>query len=262
MSYFLEAWQQTRDKKASLLCVGIDPAEADQRNSGTLDPQQDKRAWCLEMIEKTAPFASAIKINRNYVKDLSRSDLLYLNDAIHEHGAVSIDDSKIADIGSTNHAALYHAKKEGFDAVTYAPFPGNIEETATYGRELEIGIIMLVLMSNPEFTLLKQSSVHGVPFCQYLAEQIKTHQIDGMVVGAPSPSNHIQAEDLQAIRKRAGATAMVLVPGVGAQGGHADLIMQTFGRQSLINATRSICLAPDPGHAAMQMRDEINLLLP
>lgn len=257
---FFETWQQARDQKNSLLCVGIDPAEAGQRQQSTLAAGQDKRAWCLKIIEQTGPFASAIKINRNYVKDLSRQDLRYLNDAIHAQGAVSIDDSKIADIGSTNHAALFHAKEEGFDAVTFAPFPGNIAETAAYGQELGIGVIMLVLMSNPEFAWIKSASIAGEAFYKKLASAVSEHHIDGLVVGAPSANNHITSDDLTAIKQRIGTRSVVLVPGVGAQGGDAAPILAAFGQQSLINATRSICFAADPAAEAKRIRDELRNL--
>ena len=57
---------------------------------------------------------AAIKPNRQYFKDVSRDELKEINDYAHSLGLLSIDDSKIADIGDTNDSAIYHAAKRGF----------------------------------------------------------------------------------------------------------------------------------------------------
>lgn len=255
---FFTRFQNLAQDKNSLLCVGIDPAESGQRATACLPAGADKLQWCLELVRQTGPYASAIKINRNYVKDFSRSEMQRLTGAIRDENCLSIDDSKIADIGSTNHAALYHAKQEGYDAVTYAPFPGNIAETAAYARELDIGLIMLVLMSNPEFQLMKEARFGESYGFEYLARQIVQHQIEGLVLGAPSPKNHISAEEVARVAQLSGPHTMALVPGIGAQGGEFQSILKQFGRRALFNATRSICFANDPGAAAKNLRDQIN----
>ena len=114
-------WLEIVARKNSLLCVGIDPAEKDQRMLRTIPTDVSKLDWCLDLVEKVAPFAAAIKPNRNYLKDLSREQMAILNKKIHDLDMLSIDDSKIADIGDTNDAGIFHALQEGFDFVTYAP---------------------------------------------------------------------------------------------------------------------------------------------
>ena len=76
-----------------------------------------------------------------------------LIDAIHSYQMIAIDDSKLADIGETNDAGLYHASIEGYDFVTYAPFPANVAQASKQAIDRGIGLITLVLMSNPEHTL-------------------------------------------------------------------------------------------------------------
>ena len=62
-----------------------------------------------------------------------------INDYAHSLGMLTIDDSKIADIGDTNDSAVYHAAKESFDFITYAPF-GNIE--ASMNKEESIRSVL------------------------------------------------------------------------------------------------------------------------
>ena len=120
---FKEKWLAAVKKKNSVLCIGIDPATHDQRETQTIPEEENKLAFCLKIIEQVAPYAAGIKPNRQYFRDFSRKDFQKMTNHIHQCGMVAIDDSKISDIGDTNDAAFYHSKIEGFDAITYTPFP-------------------------------------------------------------------------------------------------------------------------------------------
>src|SRR3989338_5826792 len=112
---FLEKWLHTTKDKSSILCVGMDPQE------NKLPKGISKHRWCLRMVEQISPFTAAIKINRNMIKDWSASETQEVVKAIHDCDMLAIDDTKLADIGSSNEAGLRAAEWEGFDAVTYAP---------------------------------------------------------------------------------------------------------------------------------------------
>jgi orotidine-5'-phosphate decarboxylase len=257
MTDFITKWQVASQDKNSTLCVGLDPAQAGQRQQATLNRTQDKISWTLNMVATVAPYAAAIKLNRNYYKDISQSEMAQINRAIHDHDMLSIDDSKLADIGDTNDAGLFHAAQEGFDAVTYAPFPGNIESTARSAKERNVGLIMLVLMSNPEFAVIKKAQIGDTPAFAYFAEQARKHQVEGVVIGAPSPRNHISQSDLDTINERLDPKSLVLVPGIGAQGGDLTPILQRFDQRAILNVGRSIVYAPDPAAEARNFRDLI-----
>lgn len=257
MKNFRELWAEAVQRKSSLLCVGIDAAEPGQRASQSIPAGMSKLDWTLAIIDQIAPHAAAVKINRNYYKDLSRGEMRMLTARIRQQGMLSIDDSKLADIGDTNAAAIYHAAQEGYDALTYAPFPGNALQAAEQAREQRIGLIMLVLMSNPEFKLMKDAQIEGKPFYLFLAEQAAKGDVDGVVIGAPSASNHIQTTELDALARKLGS-ATVLVPGIGAQGGEIAAILQRFGRRTIVNVGRAIIYADDPGAAAKRFRDAIH----
>lgn len=256
MSEFVKKWLAAVERKNSLLCVGIDAAEPKQRAAQFVPEGQTKLDWTLNLINKVAPYAAAIKINRNYYKDLPRSEMQKITTLIREQGMVSIDDTKLADIGATNATGIYHAAEEGFDSLTYAPFPGNTLEAAEQARAQNIGLIGLVLMSNPEFRVMKEARIDGKPLYLFLAEQAAEAKVDAVVIGAPSAQNHIREEEIHELAERL-PQAAVLVPGIGAQGGEIGPILRVFGKRTIANVGRSIIYAGDPAAEARKARDAI-----
>jgi orotidine-5'-phosphate decarboxylase len=75
----------------------------------------------------------------------------------------------------------------------------------------------------------------------------------GAVVGATEPRHLARIRELL-------PSSIFLVPGVGAQGGRPAELGAAFGRHPasvVVNASRSIATAPDPGRAAADLRDEL-----
>lgn len=253
-----KTWQKIVKDKNSLLCVGLDPAEFGQRDPATLKEGEDKLTWSLELVKAVAPFASAIKPNRNYYKDFSRQQMQELTRAIHSAGMIAIDDAKIADIGSTVDAGIYHTSAEGFDAVTFAPFAGNTEEASASAMKHSVALINLVLMSNPEFATTKDGTMNGKKGFAHLASESAKHAgVQGIVIGAPSESNHITSADIEIIKSHV-SDKLVLMPGIGAQGGDAKKVLDAFGDNVIVNVGRAIFQSDDPAKAAETYRDQIN----
>lgn len=256
MKNFRAKWSAAVKAKQSLLCVGLDPAEFGQRENKTIPEGMRKVEWCSEIIEAVSPHAAAIKINRNFIRDLRREETQSLTQLIHEKDMVAIDDAKLSDIGSSNHAGLYHAQIEGYDAVTFSPFPGNVAEGAQQARDLDIGIICLVLMSNPQYKALKSVTVGGKPFYRYLAELTAKEDVDGVVIGGISDQNHLSEAEVSAVKEIL-KDQLVLVPGVGAQGGSATHHLDLFGSRTIINVGRSVIYAEDPAVAAAEQNQAL-----
>ncbi len=254
---FKERWLNCVAQKKSLLCVGLDPAEVGQRDTPELASGQSKLEWSLQIINQVAPYACAIKPNRNYYKDFSRSEMQILTKAIHAHNMLAIDDSKIADIGATVDAGLFHAKQEGFDAVTFAAFAGNTLEAAQSAAKHQIAIISLVLMSNPEFSSTKAAEFNGEAGYEFFAHEASQHvAVEGVVIGAPSPKNHITPDEVARVKSIIG-DRLVLMPGVGAQGGEMDFMLKTFGRRLIVNVGRAIFQAKDPANVAKEYVEQM-----
>ena len=171
---------------------------------------------------------------------------------------VAIDDSKLADIGETNDSGLYEAQEENFDAVTYAPFPGNAREVISQAHPRGLGIIPLVLMSNPEFKAIKNSRIRGIKGYEYFALQSAEYEADAIVVGAPSPTNHITDQEVRRVKEIV-EDKIVLMPGIGAQGGDAKYIISVFGGDNVIaNVGRDIMYSPNPAKAASKYQKMLN----
>ena len=257
---FYDKWKKAVESKNSILCAGLDPAECTMgRKEEGLREGTSKLEWALKYVTAVAPYCAAVKPNVNYWKehDDMRS-LREIVDLAHSQGLVVIDDSKLADIGDTNDAGIYHSKSKGFDAVTIAPFAGNLAQAAQQAKARDIGAITMCLMSNPEyereknklvpvsdalFTLMMTLTsnpgkvIDGQTYLYqyiYLAYESTLHHIDGIVIGAPSPKNHIKENEIKKVRDLVNSTTLVLLPGIGKQGGEAGTIMRYFDRENVI----------------------------
>lgn len=240
---FEEAWLSAVEVKSSILCAGLDPAVYEMGRGDEGLPQCiDKRSWALRYVEAVAPYCSCVKPNINYWKGRGDSEALdEIHDLAYSLGLAWIEDSKLADIGETNDAGMFYAKRGPNDAVTFSPFAGNMIEAAAQGRKIGIGVIPMCLMSNPEYERQKNRPIavkdvndyrpqdvimhhDGVDYVrQYvkLAHDAEERKVTGVVIGAPSPKNHITAEEVQTASVYLSRDRLVLMPALGKQKGDA-----------------------------------------
>jgi len=261
MVSFREKWLAAVDKKDSVLCAGLDLADFEMgRGVEGLPSGVKKRDWTLAYIEAVAPHSAALKPNFQYWKGAGDDAILREATALARSLDLTvIDDSKLADIGSTNEAGIFYAAGRGADAVTIAPYAGNMGEAAEQGRKHGVGVITMCLMSNPHFAGEKNQlvnleeqltdkekfafdgadvvNVNGVVYIKryiHLASCARNHELAGIVIGAPSTKNHLTNGELAKARDYAGDEMLVLLPGVGKQGGEAEAIWKYFGANNVI----------------------------
>ena len=153
----------------------------------------------------------------------------------------------------------------GADAVTVNPLLGGdvldafVEAAAPAGA----GIFALVRTSNPGAADLLDLDAGGRPMYERIAELVSERAgrlagaggLSGMgaVVGATEPQHLSRIRELM-------PRSIFLVPGVGAQGGRAAELGSAFADHPasvVVNASRSIARASDPGAAARELRDEL-----
>ena len=216
--------------KGSQLCIGLDLRVADE----------DKVNTALEIIDQSYDLTSAYKPNRQYWLGFSRDDMKLITDRIKHHNCISIIDHKLSDIGSSNKASFTYAKSEGFDMITVSPFPGNMKENKLITSTLGLGIISLVLMSNPSAIWMSQSGYY-----RNWAEDAEKFA-DGIVVGT---TNHVSVKHMEEIA-RLTPNSIVLAPGIGKQGGNVEEVKQIFGDRALFNVSRGISMADNIREAA------------
>ncbi len=252
---FIAKYTDVKKQKKSTLCIGLDPASIFFKEQDSIPREYFEKGseadgmkrFCLDVINKTAEYACAIKINAQFVIPFSLKDLQELNAAISSKGCLSIFDLKLSDIGSSNESAIYWMRKAEFDAFTFSPFAGNIEETVRQAHDAKLGVIVLTLMSNPSARFfMGNSQVEGKRGYEWIAEEVRKQSADGVVVGATN-----NPREMVEIREIIGNEPIVLIPGIGKQGGDIETV-KTAGENILVNVGRDIIYADDPQERARE----------
>jgi orotate phosphoribosyltransferase len=253
MASFIERYKTAKEQKDTILCVGLDPALPDQRKENVI-PEEYARlgdvtgrfVFCMDMIRSVHEFALAFKPNGKYVDGFSTEQHRLLTNEIRKCGALSILDAKLGDIGDTLEAGLYWVNKQGYDAVTVLTEAGNLKEIVDLAHKHDppIGIIPMVLMSNPEAVrTFKETEYRGKPRYWTIAQEIRETGADGFVVGA---TGHVTEKEIRDIRAIVGDDKIALVPGVGKQKGDPIKIIKNIGENVLINVGRDLIYYRDP----------------
>lgn len=237
---FIDRLKDASKKNNSLLCVGLDV---------DLDKIPKRYSTIFEfnkaIIDATKDFVCAYKPNIAFYEmygPKGLEDLIKTIEYIHKFDIPVILDAKRGDIGNSSAAyakAIFEIYKA--DAVTVSPYMG-YDSVKPFIDHKDKGVFVLCLTSNPgakDFQLAVYKEV------------AKKFSGAGLVVGATKP------EELKEIRKIA-PNALLLIPGVGAQGGDLGSIIKIGGKNIIINASRSIIYADDPRKAAQNLRDQIN----
>ena len=250
---FTTLLQDSVKRNDSLLCVGLDPQ---------LDiPTGDVFPGNRRIIEAAASLACAFKPNAGFYEARGGAGWEALRQTIqciHDRGLPVILDAKRGDIASTAEAyaaACFDALDA--DAVTMNPYLGG-DTVECFSRRSDRGVFILCHTSNPGAMDFQELDVGGEPLYERIAAMAQTWNAAGnlgLVVGATYPE--------MLARVRAIAPGMwVLLPGVGAQGGDLEASLaaglDTDASRVLVNISRAIAQAPDPGAAARQYRDRIN----
>jgi len=230
--------------KRSYLCVGLD-TDATHLPKGVGSGAAGVLAFNKAIIEATKPYAVAYKVNVAFYEAMGTEGwhVLEQTRAALPDSCYLIADAKRGDIGNT--ASRYAQAFFGhlaFDALTVNPYMGTdtLEPYLAYPKG---DIFVLACTSNPGFAHFENLMLANgrrlyeevVAQCQSLTPAERVHFVAG--------ATHITA--LQAVRTLA-PKAVLLVPGIGAQGGNLSLVSKTgFSWQAplLVNASRSVLFA-------------------
>ncbi len=248
---------------SSLLCVGLDPHRADlpEPTVGAA------RSRCLRLVEATARYAAAFKPNAGFFEAFGAEGWALLREVIQAVQAQSVRlgshipvilDAKRGDIASSAQAYAHSAFRDlGADAITLSPYLGR-DSLEPFLADREKGAFLLCKTSNPGSDDLQSVLVEGqdrlFERVARLAVEWNTRNNLGLVVGATDPA-------ALAATRAAAPGLWFLVPGVGTQGGDLETALaaglRSDGMGVLVNVSRAIAAADDPGKAAAEMRDAI-----
>ncbi|QHJ08021.1 orotidine-5'-phosphate decarboxylase [Hymenobacter busanensis] len=238
----------------SLLCVGLDPV-------GTSETEVAARLHGV--VQQTAEFAAAFKPNLAFF--LCRPDGVALLQRLREWIPAEVPmilDGKFGDIANTaDRYAAFAYDLIGADGVTVNPYMGD-DAIVPFARPNKAVFVLAKTSNQPAHSWQDEELVRGGTVSDFSADVVQTLSHDypglGLVVGAT------HAEALAHLRRRC-PELWFLVPGVGAQGGDLAATVHAGCRPSdglglLINTSRSIWQAADPGAAARDLTQQINAL--
>ena len=235
-------------------------------------------AACAELIERAGPSCVAVKPQLARFEALGAPGWAALEATVvaaHEAGLLVIADGKRGDVPVS--AAAYGDALFGSTATPWGEVPGLGADAATVNPLLgadsleplleraaaaAAGLFVLVRTSNPGAAdLLDAETVEG-PLHERIARGVDAlaerlageGELSGAgaVVGATEPRFLARLRELM-------PRAILLLPGVGAQGGGVEQLGPAFTERAaaLVTASRSVAGAADPGAEAERLREAV-----
>jgi orotidine-5'-phosphate decarboxylase len=256
------------DTKRSQLVVGLDPRpellpvelRGDVHRSRAAAADAVGR-FCRGLIDAVAPYVVGVKAQLAYFETLGADGIRAFEDVCDYARAANlivIADAKRGDIGSTAraYADAYLERREDMpppvDALTVSPYLGSdsIEPFLAACRRSGNGIFCLVKTSNAGSADLQDAALSdGRRLWHQVAELVDAWGQDlvgerglssvGAVVGATYPRAVAEARKLM-------PQAILLLPGVGAQGGTPADVARAFTSgpaSALVPVSRSVIYA-------------------
>jgi orotidine-5'-phosphate decarboxylase len=228
--------------KTSALCIGLDP-EPDLFPEFIQSQEHPIFTFNQAIIDATHDLVCAYKPQIAHFAAVGAEDELEMTiDYIKEFypDIPIILDAKRGDIGSTAEKYAVEAfGRFGADALTVNPYlgPDSIEPYLDYE---DTGIFVLCHTSNPGAGTLQNLVANGKPLYQHVVEMTLALDTDtpiGFVVGGTSP-------DIVSHVREWAPDALLLIPGVGTQGGDYTTCLQAAGgKNALISVSRKILYA-------------------
>jgi orotidine-5'-phosphate decarboxylase len=254
-------------ERRSPLCVGLDPAAETLKAWDLPYSAEGVRVFGLKMVEALGDRVGVFKPQVAFYERFGWQGMKALDEVmqhIRSADALAIADIKRMDIGHTleAYAAAWIGPDAGIeaDAVTLGAYMGSgaLEPMVRRAHEHGAGLFVVVRSSNPEGTPL-QTARHedDRTVAEALADDLTVMNATrlgqdgtgpvGAVVGAT-----VEAVDTILDRLR---TALILAPGIGAQGATMSDVLDRFGRsaarRTLPTVGRQIAHA-GPGRGALR----------
>ena len=238
------------ERKRSQLVVGLDP----QIDLMPIELRGDVARFCCGLIDAVAPHAVAVKPQLAFYEALGPAGMAAFDQICsyaRRAGLLVIADGKRGDIGSTARAyseAYLEGEPPRADALTVNPWLGreSVEPYLAAARRNGAGIFAIVKTSNAGGDVQDVVLSDGRPMWHHVASLVTEWGEDlvgevglssvGAVVGATHPRAVAEARKLM-------PQAILLLPGVGAQGGSISDLSRAFQSgpaSALVNASRSV----------------------
>jgi orotidine-5'-phosphate decarboxylase len=243
--HFADRVVEAVERSGSSLCVGLDP------DPELLPDGVGPVEFCRGIVDAVAPSAVAVKPQAAFFEALGAEGWAGLAEVCayaREAGLLVIADAKRGDIDST--ARAYAAAFAPLaDAVTVNPYLGRDSLDPFLARD-GLGVFCLVKTSNPGGADVQDVALaDGTLLWQHVAALVRAWGDEllgerglsalGAVVGATYPR---EVEEARRLLPR----TLLLLPGVGVQGGRAGQLRSAFAAgpaSALVSASRSVIYA-------------------
>jgi orotidine-5'-phosphate decarboxylase len=274
VTHFADRLVDAVERKRSQLVAGLDPVVGQlpvelrrEAELGRAEAASVFVRFCSGIIDAVAPHAVAVKPQSAFFEALGSAGVRAFEEVCAYARAAEllvIADAKRGDIGSTARAyAAAFVEPRGAepplaDAVTLSPYLGgdSLEPFLAACREHGAGIFCLVKTSNPGGADVQDVTLsEGGRLWEHVAGLVHDWGDDlvgerglsavGAVVGATFPREVAEARSLL-------PQAVLLLPGIGAQGGAPADIAPAFAAGpagALVSASRSVIYAAGDGRA-------------
>jgi orotidine-5'-phosphate decarboxylase len=241
------------ERKRSQLVVGLDP----RVDLLPVELRGDVSRFCCGIVDAVAPHVVAVKPQLAFFETLGAAGIAAFEQVCQyakRAGLLVIADGKRGDIGSTARAyseAYIEGTPPLADALTVNPWLGRdaVEPFLGAVRRGGVGIFVLVRTSNAGGDLQDAVLKDGRPMWHHVAELVDEWGADmagevglssvGAVVGATHPRAVAEARRLM-------PRSILLLPGVGAQGGSVSDLGRAFQSgpaSAIVPVSRSVIYA-------------------
>jgi orotidine-5'-phosphate decarboxylase len=241
------------ERKRSQLVVGLDPLP----DLLPVELRGDVARFCCGIIDAVAPHVVAVKPQLAFFEALGPPGMGAFDEVCRyarSAGLLVIADGKRGDIGSTARAyadAYLTGNPPRADAMTVNPYLGreSIEPFLAAARRSGAGLFVLVKTSNAGADVQEVTLSDGLPLWRHIAQLVAEWGEDlvgevglssvGAVMGATHPRSIGEA-------RRVMPQAIMLLPGVGAQGASVAELARAFTSgpaSAIVNASRSVIYA-------------------
>jgi orotidine-5'-phosphate decarboxylase len=253
-------------RKKFLVCVGLDTDPKKIPQYLITDCHGDEMLAIFEfnklIIDATGDIVLAYKINIAFYEKFGAPGLIVFEKTIefikkYYPEVLIITDAKRGDIGNTNEGYTVYLNESG--ALTINGYFGqDANEPFLSEKFKDKLIIVLAKTSNKGSSEIQDLVAEGLPVYLHMAKNVMNwskYDNCAIVVGATHPTHLLQARSI------IGPNGIILVPGVGAQGGDLKAVIvngtNSEGEGIIINVSRSVIYASKGYDFAGKAREEV-----